>query len=171
MRIWLKGTEQFLKKWYCENSRLVVVAVLTPPSPFTSWAFPPRSWCSPPRRGLKGSPHPQCAHFRTSTAQVPSSALFPPAAGMKHGQPQVRTVSPGDSHPCVPTPGELRVPWLSSHLKWTHVIECTWLSARCGQRQELQHPARIRIQIRNLVLTRTFFSFKNTKFELKIFRE
>lgn len=124
-----------------------------------------------PRRGLKGLPHLQCAHFRTSTAQVPSSALFPPAAGMKHGQSRVRTVSPGDSHPCVPTPGELRVPWLSSHVKWTHVIECTWLSARCGQRKELQHPARIRIQIRNLVLTRTFFSFKNTKFELKIFRE
>lgn len=48
MRIWLKGTEQFKKKWYCENSRLVVLAVLTPPSPFTSWEFPPRSWCSPP---------------------------------------------------------------------------------------------------------------------------
>lgn len=48
----------------------------------------------------------------------------------------------------------------------------TSLNARGGvrQRQELQHPARIQIQMRNLVLTRPFFSFKNTKFELKIFR-
>lgn len=48
MRMWLKGTEQLKKKWYYENSRLVVLAVLTPPPPFTSWAPSSRSWCCPP---------------------------------------------------------------------------------------------------------------------------
>lgn len=45
-----------------------------------------------PRRGLKCLPHPQCAHFKTST--VPSSALLPPPAGMKR-----------------PAPGQDRVAW------------------------------------------------------------
>lgn len=55
MRMWLKGTEQLKKKKkkYCENSRSVVLAVLTPPSPFASWELPSRSWCPPPSlRGL-----------------------------------------------------------------------------------------------------------------------
>lgn len=175
MRIWLKGTEQLKTKWYCENSRLVVLAVLTPPSPLASWAFPSRSWYSPPFPAGSWSalPHPQCAHFKTSTGRFQdrlSSHLLPGWSG----QPRVRTMSPVDRHPSVPTSRELRVSLLSSHVKWTHVTECTRLGHCCcprGQRKELEHPAGIRIQVRNLVLTRAFFSFKNTKFELKIFRE
>lgn len=47
-----------------------------------------------------------------------------------------------------------------------------WVMCCCsrGQHKELEHPTWILIQIRNLVVTRAFFSFKNTKFDLKILR-
>lgn len=47
-----------------------------------------------------------------------------------------------------------------------------WVMCCCppGQHKELEHPTWILIQIRDLVVTRAFFSFKNIKFELKIFR-
>lgn len=169
----VKRNRTVKKKWYWENSRLVVLAILTPPSPFASWAFPSRSRYSPPFPvgGWSACPILSVPISKRARFQARLSCHLLPGWS---GQPRVRTVSPGDRHPLVPTSRELRVSLLSSHAKWTHIIECTWLSHCCcprGQRKELEHPAWIRIQIRNLVLTRAFFSFKNTKFELKIFRE
>lgn len=172
MRMWLKGTEQLKKKWYYENSRLVVLAVLTPPPPFTSWAPSSRSWCCPPfpAGGWRVCPILSVPVWKATRLRFHARLSSHLLLGWS-GQPRARATSPGDSHPRVPTSQELRVPWFSSHMGWTHVTERAWLSVRCGQREELEHPARIRIQIRSLVLTRTFFGFKNTKFELKIFRE
>lgn len=161
----VKRNRTVFKKRYCENSRLVVLAVLTPPSPFDSWAFPSRSWCSPPFPILS-------VPISKWTQLMLQARLSSHLLQGWSSQPQVRTMTPGDSHPCVPTSGSWGLSWLSSHVKWTHVIECTRLSHCCCQHEqfkELEHPW-IRIQIRNFVFTRAFFCFKNTKFELKIFR-
>lgn len=127
--------------------------------------FPSRSWCSPPF---------PCSVCPFQNEHGSGSKLSSPPTCC---QLRVRTSSPGDSQPCVPSSGELRgLSWLSSHGKWTHLIECTraesllLLLPTGAAQKELERPW-VRIQIRNLVLTRAFFSFKSTKFELKIFRE
>lgn len=129
MRMWLKGTEQLKKKKkkYCENSRSVVLAVLTPPSPFASWELPSRSWCPPP--SLKRAACPILSVPISKPLLRFQARLCPRLLPGWSGQPRGRTVSPRHSHPpCMPTSRELGVSWLSSHGKWTHIIECTWLS-------------------------------------------
>lgn len=78
-----------------KRADLVVLAVLTPPSPFPSWAFSFQELVFPslPRRGLKCLPHAQCAHFRMNMAQGASSALFPPAASSGSGPAHLGTAS------------------------------------------------------------------------------
>lgn len=123
MRIWLKGTEQFKKKWYCENSRLVVLAVLTPPSPFASWAFPSRCWYSPPFPigGWSACPILSVPISKQNTGQVPSSALFPPPAGMKR-----------------PAPGQDHVTWGQTPFR-AHVSGAEGLFALLTREMDTRH--------------------------------
>lgn len=87
-----------------------------------------------PHRGLKGLPHPQCAHFRTNMAQVPSLALSPPAARMKQpalgqdcvtwGQPPLCAHLWGAEGPLALLTREMD----TRH--WMHVAECALRAAQ-----------------------------------------
>jgi len=98
----------------------------SPPSPFAYWAFPGDDNPFPSLPGTEALPHPQCARFKTNTTPyIPSSALLPPTAGRKRPAPGMDPVTWGR----VPLHAHFSEAFFrSSYTKWTHVIECTWLS-------------------------------------------
>lgn len=127
MKTLLKGTEQLKKNCTVKTADWLFWQSSLPHPHLPSGCFQEVVSPSLPRRGLKCLPHPHVPISKRTQVRFQarlSSHLLQGGSG----QPMVRTVSRGDGCPCVPTSWKPMAFSLPSYAKWTHVIECTWLS-------------------------------------------